>query len=193
MMKGLYSGAFDRRQHGNFLTDFGDYRLGIFAKGQSGAMAGGSTYITQNEDGKAPPDTTLPNITITNPDSNAGLKGIVNITTEGDDDQALDKIQIYLDGVLLKEETMPPYYPYPEVVYSLNTADYSFGLHNITARAVDQASNVQETSILVTFEEDKIPGFQITSLTLGTILGIVTIYLVKIRKKHRKMIRNLND
>ncbi len=77
---------------------------------------------------------------------------------------------------------MPPYYPYPEVVYSLDTADYSFGLHNITARAVDQAGNIQETSILVTFEEDKIPGFQITYLFTGTLLGVVTIIILYVKR-----------
>ncbi|MFX1296853.1 MAG: C13 family peptidase [Promethearchaeota archaeon] len=185
---GNYTGAFDRKRYSNFLTDFGDYKIGIFAKGQSGAMAAESTSFTQNEDGQAPPDTTPPNITITNPEANAGLKGIVNITAEGDDDQALDKIEILLDGVSLKSETMPPYYPYPEVVHSLDTADYSFGLHNITARAVDKASNIQETSILVTFERgDQIPGFQITTLSIATILGIITIYLIKIRKKRSEL------
>ena len=91
--------------------------------------------------------------------------------------------KIYLDGVLLGDEPMPAYYPYPEVVHSLDTADYSFGLHNITARAIDKASNVQETSILVIFEgEDKIPGFQITYLFTGTLLGVVTIIILYVKR-----------
>lgn len=106
------------------------------------------------------PDNTPPTISITNPRPNANLRGIINITAEGDDDQALDKIQIYFDGTLMKEEIMPPYYPYPEVIYSLDTSKYGSGTHNITAVAIDKASNVQETSILVKMVEDEIPSFK---------------------------------
>jgi hypothetical protein len=159
------------------------YRLSFFAEdvdGRRGQIV--STEVGINDDGIAPVDNVDPTVIITNPNAMAGLKGIVNITAEGDDDQALDKIQIYLDGSLVKEETMPDYYPYPEVKHSLDTADYSFGLHNITARAVDQASNIKETSILVTFERDEIPGFQITYLFTGTLLGVVTIIILNVKR-----------
>jgi len=165
-------------------ASLGDYKIVFHVQNQDGTVAKAeSTLITVNEDGSTPTDTTKPTITIINPESEAGLSGIVNITAEGDDDQALDKIQLYLDGSLLKEEIMPDYYPYPEVVHSLDTADYSFGLHNITARAVDKASNIQETTILVTFERgDQIPGFQITYLFTGTLLGIIAIVLSYVKQ-----------
>jgi len=160
-----------------------NYKLSFFAQdtdGKRGQII--STQVGINADGIAPADNIEPTIIITNPSPNVGLKGIVNITAEGDDDQALEKIQIYIDGTLLKEEIMPPYYPYPEVVYSLDTSNYIPGRHNITARALDNASNIQETSILVTFGVDGIPGFQITYLFYGTLLGVVTITLLYVKR-----------
>ena len=86
---------------------------------------------------------------------------------------------------------MPAYYPYPEVLYSLDTADYSFGLHNITARAIDTASNVQETSILVTFEEDRIPGFQVIYLFTGALLGVSIIFTIYFKRNSSR--RDINN
>ncbi|KKN27978.1 hypothetical protein LCGC14_0859030 [marine sediment metagenome] len=172
-----------------------NYLLSFFVKdvdGRRGQVV--STQVGINDDGIAPVDNSNPIVIITNPNENTGLKGVVNITAEGDDDQALDKIQIYLDGVLLKDESMPDYYPYPEVVHSINTSDYNLGLHNITARAVDKTNNFQETTILVTFEEDKdtIPGFRITFLFTGTLVGIVTIIILYVKRnpvRKKKKIR----
>ena len=142
-----------------------------------------STQAGINGDGIAPVDNVDPTIIITNPNVNAELTGIVNITAEGDDDQALDKIGIYLDGTLLIEDIMPDYYPYPEVAYSLDTANYSSGVHTITVRAVDQADNIQEISISVIFVQDSIPGFQITYLFTGTSLGVVIIIILYVKRK----------
>jgi len=160
-----------------------NYLLSFFVEdvdGRRGQII--STQVGINDDGNAPGDNVDPTVVITNPNTNARLKGIVNITAEGDDDQALDKIQIYLDGVLLEDEQMPDYYPYPVVIHSLDTADYSSGLHNITARVIDKASNIQEISILVTFEEDGIPGFQITYIFAGTLLGFVVIIVLYVKR-----------
>ncbi len=178
------NGNFTGRVAINSPINNSDYMLSFFVEdvdGRRGQIV--STQVGINEDGIAPVDNVDPTVIITNPNANAGLKGIVNITAEGNDDQALDKIQIYLNGELLEDEQMPDYYPYPEVVYSLDTADYGFGLHNITARAVDKANNIQETTILVTFEEDRIPGFQITYLFTGTLLGVVIIIILYVKRK----------
>ncbi|MFX0034775.1 MAG: C13 family peptidase [Candidatus Hermodarchaeota archaeon] len=181
---GNYTGNLYNPNLPDFWTNEGDYKIDILAETQEGVIAEvETTYITANQNGTAPPDTTSPTISITNPKVNAGIKGIINITAEGDDDQALDKIQIYFDGNLMKEETMPPYYPYPEVIYSLDTADHSFGLHNITAIAIDKANNSQETSILVTIERDQIPGFHITYIFAGTFLGVIIIVTLYIKQK----------
>jgi len=178
------NGNYSGRVSINSPTLGSNYKLSFFAKDVDNRTSQIiSTEVGINDDGIAPVDNVDPTVVITNPKANAGLKGIVNITAEGDDDQALDKVQLYLDGVLLEDEPMPDYYPYPEVVHSLDTADYSFGLHNITARAVDKASNIQETTILVTFERgDQIPGYQITYLFTGTLFGVVIIIILYVKQ-----------
>jgi len=182
----------DQDQDGNFtgfidINDYanGDYKINILAKTQEGAFADiESTYVTINDDGKAPTDTILPTISIINPGADAQISGVVDVTAEGDDDQALDKIQIFVDSVKVEEETMPPYYPYPEVTYSLDTSQYLLGLHNITATAIDQVGNQKSTSISVNFiSEGEISGFLITPLIIGSILGILAIYNTKIKRK----------
>ena len=161
-----------------------DYILSFWAADVDGRRSQiVSTQAGINGDGIAPVDNVDPTIIITNPNVNAELTGIVNITAEGDDDQALDKIGIYLDGTLLIEDIMPDYYPYPEVAYSLDTANYSSGVHTITVRAVDQADNIQEISISVIFVQDSIPGFQITYLFTGTSLGVVIIIILYVKRK----------
>lgn len=142
-----------------------------------------TTQVGINEDGIAPVDNVDPTVVIINPSPNADLIGIVNITVEGDDDQALDKIQILFDGELVKEQDMPSYYPYPEVEYSLDASKYESGVHNITAVAVDEANNKKQISISVNISKDGIPGFEITILFTGTILGVIIVVILH-RKKN---------
>jgi len=182
---GNFTGFIDRTVYANYLGANGDYKINILAKTQEGAFADiESTYVTINDEGKAPLDTTPPTISIINPGVDAQLSGIVDVAVEGDDDQALDKIQIFVDGVVVKEETMPPYYPYPEVTYSLDTSQYLLGPHNITAIAIDQVGNQKSVSISVNFiGEGEIPGLLIVSLITVPILGIIAIYYIKIKRK----------
>jgi len=185
---GNFTGFIDRNDYVDYLGANGDYKINILAKTQEGAFADiESTYVTINDDGKAPLDTTPPTISIINPSADALLSGVVNVTAEGDDDQALDKIQIFVDGLMVEEETMPPYYPYPEVTYSLDSSQFLPGAHNITATAIDQVGNQKSTSISVNFiGGGEIPGFQITPLIFGSILGILTIYYTKIKRKKQE-------
>ena len=143
-----------------------------------------TTQVGINDDGIAPVDRVDPTVVITNPGPNSDLIGIVNITVEGDDDQALDKIQILFDGELLKEQDMPSYYPYPEVEYSLDASKYESGVHNITAVAVDEANNKKQTSISIIISKDGIPGFKITILFTGTILGVTIVVILHRKKNH---------
>ncbi len=187
---------YDRDGDGNFTgnlyipnnPDFwvgkGDYKINIIARSQDGILADvESTYVTVNDDGKAPTDTTPPTIAITNPQQANLLTGAVEIIAEGDDDQALDKIQIYIDAELVKEELMPPYYPYPEVIHSFNTSQYSNGAHVITAIAIDKANNNKSTSVAVVFSGASIPSYNIPILMFGSVIGVILIYLKKIKKR----------
>ena len=170
----IYSPVLDSDYSMSFIVEDVDGRRGQII----------ATQVGINDDGIAPVDNVDPTIVITNPSPNADLTGMVNIKVEGDDDQALDKIQILFDGELLKEQDMPPYYPYPEVEYSLNASKYESGVHNITAVAVDEANNKKQTSISVKITKDGIPGFKITVLFTGTILGVIFVVILH-RKKNR--------
>jgi len=167
-----------------------DYTLSFFAEdvdGRRGQII--STQVGINEDGIAPVDNVDPTVVITNPSPYANLTGIVNITAEGDDDQALDKIQLLLDGTLLKEETMTSYYPYPEAVFNLDTSNYINGLHNVTAIAIDNANNVKQTSLVINIQNGlEIPGFQINTLFIGTLIGVIIISIMYVRKNRNRKI-----
>jgi len=185
---GNYSGDFSYRYYPNFLGSMGDYEINIIAKGQSGAMADvESIYVTLNDDGQAPPDTTPPTISILTPAPNATVSESVEIVAEGDDDQGLEKIQLLLDGALLKEEPMPPNYPYPQAITNLTTTDYIDGLHNLTAIATDNANNVKQTSIVINIQNGlEIPGFPINTLFLGSLFGLIIIYAIYVRKNRNR-------
>ncbi len=188
---GNYTGFLYTR---DFKTKKGDYKVTLHAESEDGSVADiESTYITLNDDGTTPADTTPPTISITHPSNGANISGIVEVTAEGDDDQALDKIQIYIDGVKVKKEAMPSYYPYPEVSYSLNTNKYVNGTHNITATAIDKANNTKSTSITADFgiveekEEgwlERIPGYNIYTLYTGTLLGVIIVFTRYRKRRH---------
>lgn len=168
----------------------GDYKANFYARSEDGTVADvQSMCITLNDDGQAPPDTTLPTISITNPSTYTNVSDVITVTAEGDDDQALDKIQIFIDGLLLKEESMPPYYPYPEVSYTFNTTKYANGNHTITAKAIDKANNANSTSITLNFQNEltfTILGFHITTLFIGSLLGLIMTYFIYVRKNRNR-------
>ncbi|MCP4764431.1 MAG: hypothetical protein GY870_21835 [archaeon] len=145
------------------------------------------SLITINEEGEAPTDITPPTVIITNPNPNNELSNEINITVQGDDDQALDTIQILLDGAPLNTTNMPSYLPYPEVVYSLNTGLHVNGLHNITAIAIDESGNQEQTTVLVNFQNNVLLNFDYQPYLIGAVVGVglgaVGQLLVKRKRK----------
>ena len=190
---GNFTGNLWSRFNPGFWDDEGDYTVNFIAETQEGALAKiESTVVTLNTDGNPPPDTTSPSISITTPSPNAMISGIVDVIAEGDDDQALDKIQIHVDGDLVKEEIMPSYLPYPEAIYNLNSSQYSSGFHNISATAFDVTGNTKTSSILVRIGAG-IPGFSVPILILGSVLGTISILAIKFKNvsgKNSKKYRN---
>lgn len=181
---GNYTGFIEVGAYPDFWALQGDYKMTFHARSQDGIYANiKSTNVTLNEDGLPPPDTTLPTIDITSPNPDAELTGSVNITAVGDDNQALDRIQLYIDGELVEEELMPPYFPYPEVTHVLTTDQHSLGFHTISATAIDKANNTQSTSIRVKFYSESITTLIISVIIFGLIIGVVIIIIWKIRKR----------
>ncbi|MFX0066350.1 MAG: C13 family peptidase [Candidatus Hermodarchaeota archaeon] len=185
----------DRDGDGNYTgyyqpsaNDTGEFKIDIIARSQDGVLAPiESTGCIRNEDGTKPQDTTPPTIVITSPRMGATVSATINVTTEGDDDQALDKIQIFVNDKMVKEETMPQYYPYPEVLVSVDTWLLENGNHTITAKAIDKAGNSKDVSITVTVHNQlPIPTFGFTTIILGCSLILMSIYIIKKRKKLAK-------
>lgn len=165
----------------------GDYKVNIIVKGESGGYAAPvSTYWTVNDDGNPPTDTTNPTVQIINPGNGETISEMVNITAEADDDQGLNRIEIYVDGALKKTETMPDYYPYPQAIYGLDPNQIGYGQHTITAKAVDNNNNSATSSITINIEG--IPGFEFNIVIIGCILTILTTIVLKKRKEIPKII-----
>ncbi|MHA1551827.1 MAG: C13 family peptidase [Candidatus Heimdallarchaeaceae archaeon] len=183
LMNGIYSGdaAFDRLALGD------SFMVNILAYDADGMVADiVSTSLSFNADGEAPPDTEPPSIYITRPDSEDVLSDVVEITARGYDNQELENIELYIDGVLVDDLSMPDYYPYPELSYLCDTSLYENGLHNITAVAVDLEGLTNQTSVLVTFDNDISNPLSTTFIGGGAIVLIPLIVLKVNKKKGRK-------
>jgi hypothetical protein len=149
LMNGVYSvdGAFDSLALGD------SFIVNILAYDDDGMVSDVvNTYLSFNADGEPPEDTEVPSIAILMPPPDDNLNGIVDIIAQGDDNQALENIDLYIDGLLVDSLAMPDYYPYPKLQFMCNTSLYGDGVHNITAVAIDTVGLVNQTSILVNFE-----------------------------------------
>ncbi len=165
----------------------GDYKILYEAKALDGLTAKPlTTTVTRNDDGEAPTDLIPPTVIIKNPWSNLEISDEVNITVKGDDDQALAKIQILLDGELLNEMEMPAYYPYPEAVYNLDTTKHVNGIHNITAVAIDESGNMAQTSVFVNFENSRILNFDYQPYFIGAGIGVALSLVGSLVFKRKK-------
>ncbi|MHA1201578.1 MAG: C13 family peptidase [Candidatus Heimdallarchaeaceae archaeon] len=172
LMNGIYSGdaAFDG--------------LALGANGMVADIV--STYLSFNADGETPPDTEPPSIYITRPDSDDALSAVFEITVKGEDNQELENIELYIDGVLVNEISMPDYYPYPELSFMCNTSLYKDGEHNITAVAIDKEGFTNQTSILVTFDNGDNNLIYYIAIIGGGIIVILTYIVIKSNKNKKR-------
>ncbi|MFX1293707.1 MAG: Ig-like domain-containing protein [Promethearchaeota archaeon] len=179
----------DGNYTGNFMfypSTNGTYPMSFIVEDENGKKGKvEATAMVINEDGMAPPDITDPTIHISNPLADASVSGTINITAEGNDDQELDEIKIYINGSLVKTETMPDYLPYPEAIYSWNTNQEANGIYNITAVGKDHTGNTNSTSIFVNVQNAGIPSFQITTIILGCFIVALTTYIFTNNKKKK--------
>jgi hypothetical protein len=82
-------------------------------------------------------DTTnvIPSVNIRNPLDGQIVSGIVNIVAEATDDDGVERVEFYIDGIKEQIVSAPPY------TYSWNTMQVKAGDHNIYAKAFDLNSN----------------------------------------------------
>ena len=109
-----------------------------------------TTYINPygavKTEASLPADTVPPDVSIVAPvvdPNNPVLAGSQTITASADDVYGVSKIEIYIDDVLQSTTNISP------VVTGNSTADYTWnttlfadGIHNVTAKAYDEAGNV---------------------------------------------------
>ncbi|HPU43770.1 MAG TPA: Ig-like domain-containing protein, partial [Dictyoglomaceae bacterium] len=122
--------------------------------------------------GCVPKDTTPPSVSITSPLNNATVSGSVDIIASATDDVGVSKVEFYIDGTKVGEDTQSPY------VYSWNTDSLQYGsTHGIKAKAYDNAGNTGESQIVtVTIGDTQAPQITITNPNNGdTVSGIVSI------------------
>ncbi len=94
----------------SFGENEGDFGITYMAKTESGVVAQMvPSVLTMNEGGEAPADITPPTLEILNPTSDETLSGELKIRVQGNDDQALEKITILIDGEEVNETNMPSY------------------------------------------------------------------------------------
>ena len=183
LMNGIYSGdaAFDGLAIGDSFT------VNILAYDEDGLASDiVSTSLFFNAEGEAPPDTEIPSIAIMNPDAGDSLSGIVEIFARGDDNQALENIDLYIDGLLVDSLVMPGYYPYPDLMFECDTGLYAEGQHNITAVAIDQAGLSNQTSVIVNFDTvDTERIFYAAGIGESIIIIAFTAVIVRFRKRRK--------
>jgi chitodextrinase len=88
-------------------------------------------------------DTTPPTASITSPTNGVTLSGQTNVAISAADNVGVTKVELYADGTLNATDTTSPY------GFSIDTASFTNGSHQLTAKAYDAAGNVG-TSAAVT-------------------------------------------
>jgi hypothetical protein len=83
----------------------------------------------------APPDTTPPTTSITNPASGATLSGTVSVSASASDNMGVTGVQLMVDGAVVGTATAAPYN------FSLNTTSLANGSHTLQTKALDAAGN----------------------------------------------------
>ncbi len=153
----------------------GTTRINIIANGEGNRFATESTSATVSDGGPVPEDTTDPVIAIRSPFDGSNVSGIIDIVANGDDDTALDSIEIKVDGTSVTNQSMPNYYPYPDVTYKWSTLSVRNGSHVITATARDKAGNAATATINVNVVVQSIPGYPPTWTAFWVLGAFATI------------------
>nr|MDO8109805.1 C13 family peptidase [Candidatus Sigynarchaeota archaeon] len=137
----------------------GDFNISIYAITDAGVSDQAFTRATINDNGVPPSDVNAPTIAITAPQNGMNISGSFNITAIGDDDQGLNRIELFVDGALAKNVSMPAYKPYPVASHLLNTALLANGNHTIRAKAIDNAGLSSTTDVVINVQNTSISGF----------------------------------
>lgn len=88
-------------------------------------------------------DVTGPTVAITSPADGATVSGTVGVTATASDPSGVDRVELYIDGVLHSTDSSNPY------SFSWNTTLYDEDFREVSVTAYDLAGNSSNTSITV--------------------------------------------
>ncbi len=181
------------------MDELGEYQICAYVVDDNGTMSNVvRSRVTFLEEGQEAPDDRIPpTVTIENPYNDTVIAGEIPIMVDANDNLALDRVQIYVDGVQVHDEMMvgPTY---SLVQYKLDTTTYPNGAHNITAIALDHVGLQAQVSYTVEvknentsdptddgntnlFDDLDIPGYP-----LGVLFFISTLGIIYLFRHHRK-------
>jgi len=118
-----------------------------------------------------PPDSTPPEVEITNPVDGDIVSGVIRIEADADDNMAVEQVEFFVDGESINVDRN-----------GLNgwsiwwdTSEGLDGEHTLKAVATDTAGNSAEHSITVTVDNSRPDVSFITPVNLQTVAGMVSI------------------
>ncbi|HPP17307.1 MAG TPA: Ig-like domain-containing protein [Fervidobacterium sp.] len=116
-------------------------------------------------------DLQSPQVTIVNPTNGATVTGLVTITAEVQDNVGVSKVEFYIDGTKVGEDTSEPYQCNWDTIGLTNDST-----HTIQAKAYDIIGNPGQSNIVAVRVVNNIPQVRIVNPTDGEPLhGTVTI------------------
>jgi hypothetical protein len=91
-----------------------------------------------------PADTTAPSVSITSPSNGATVSGTISVTSSASDNVGVSSVSLTVDGTAVGSDNSSPY------SFSVNTASYGNGTHNLVVTATDTAGNHSASTVTVT-------------------------------------------
>lgn len=132
-----YSFAWDTSAQPN-----GTYTLYVVATDAAGNSA--STTPISVTVSNAPPDITLPTVSIGAPAAGVTVSGSTTVSATASDNVGVTKVELYIDGALYGTDTTSPY------SFAWNTTQSGDGSHTLQVVAADAAGNVASAVRTVT-------------------------------------------
>ncbi len=133
-----------------------DFKLIAIAYDTAGQKSQAEVTITVRHGSEPPADTIAPSVSITSPKNGDTVSGNITVEVSASDDQSgISKVELYVDGSKVAEDTSAPY------TFSLDTTSISDGTHKLVAKAYDGAGNVgtsAEVTITVKNTSDEPPA-----------------------------------
>ncbi|HEX8435936.1 Ig-like domain-containing protein [Archangium sp.] len=105
-----------------------------------------------------------PTVALTAPSSTSRAAGRVWVAAVASDDQAVERVEFYGDGVLMGTDTSAPY------ALDWDSAAVTDGAHALTAKAYDTGGRVGSSAEVVVSIDNTPPDAALTSPTQGTFL-----------------------